>query len=67
VTTQLQFIIIIIAVIIIIIIIIIIRGWVDPGRMELSDSTENIPSDTTGNRSPDLPTSKRSALTTTPP
>jgi hypothetical protein len=35
--------------------------------MELSDATEKIPSDTTGNRSQDIPTSKLTALTTTPP
>jgi hypothetical protein len=33
------------------------RGWVDPGDMELSDTTEQIPSDATRDRSRDLWTS----------
>jgi hypothetical protein len=33
------------------------RGGVDLGHMELSDATGKIPSDTTGHRSRDLPTS----------
>jgi hypothetical protein len=34
-----------------------LRGWVDPRHMELLDATEKIPSDATGDRSRDLPTS----------
>jgi hypothetical protein len=40
-----------------------LRSWVDPGHIEL-DATAKIPSDTTGDRSRELPTS---VLTTTPP
>jgi hypothetical protein len=39
------------------ILVLIFRGWVDPGHMELSDATEIIPSDTTGDRFWDLSTS----------
>jgi hypothetical protein len=39
------------------ILVLILRGLVDPGHMVLSDATEKIPSDTTGDRSQDLPTS----------
>ena len=39
------------------ILVLIFRGWVDPGHMELSDASEKIPSDTTGYRSRNLPTS----------
>jgi hypothetical protein len=42
------------------IMVLILRGWVDPGYTELSDATEKIPIDTTGDRSRDLPT--RSAV-----
>ena len=45
------------------ILVLIFRGWVDLGHMDLSDASEKIPSDTTGDRFGDLPT--RSALTTT--
>jgi hypothetical protein len=38
-----------------------------PGHMVPPVATEKIPSDTTGDRSRDLPTSKRSSLTTTLP
>jgi hypothetical protein len=34
-----------------------LKGWVDPGHMYLSDASEKIPSDTTGDRSGDLLTS----------
>jgi hypothetical protein len=40
----------------------ILRGWTDSGHMELSEATEKILSDTTGDRS-----RERSALTITPP
>jgi hypothetical protein len=36
------------------ILVLISKGWVDPGHMNLSDASEKIPSDTTGNRSGDL-------------
>ena len=39
------------------ILVLIFRSWVDPGHMDLSDASETIPSDTTGDRSRDLPTS----------
>ena len=39
------------------ILVLIFRGWVDPGHMDLSDASEKIPSDTTGDRTRDLPTS----------
>jgi hypothetical protein len=38
------------------IIVLILRGWVDPGHMELSDATEIMLTDSTGDRSRDLPT-----------
>jgi hypothetical protein len=34
-----------------------LRGWVNPGHIKLSDATDKIPSDTTRDRSRDLPTS----------
>jgi hypothetical protein len=38
------------------ILVLILTGWDEPWNIELSDATENIPSDTTGDRSRDLPT-----------
>jgi hypothetical protein len=47
--------------------VLIFRGWVDTGDMELSDTTEKIPSDTTGDRSQDVPSNSAVPQTMPPP